>query len=66
MTPNPVATPAPTTRQAPAHETPAGGSAHQPYAAPALECLGPWSALTLQQTIPVTFMADPERAPKLG
>ena len=30
-------------------------STRAPYVRPTLEALGSWSALTLQQTVPVTF-----------
>ncbi len=36
------------------------------YAAPALERLGAWSALTLQQSIPITLLASPERTSRFG
>lgn len=32
----------------------------RPYVCPVLERLGPWSALTLQQTVPITFSLDHE------
>ncbi len=37
-----------------------------PYAAPAIERLGAWSALTLQQSIPITLLASPERTSRFG
>jgi len=37
-----------------------------PYAAPALERLGAWSALTLQQSIPITLLSGPERTSRFG
>lgn len=40
--------------------------ARAPYAAPAVERLGAWSALTLQQSIPITLLSDPERTSRFG
>ncbi len=40
-----------------------------PYQAPRLEALGPWKALTLQQTVPIgpgAFLVDPEAVTGLG
>lgn len=30
----------------------------RPYVCPALERLGPWRALTLQQSVPISFLWD--------
>jgi hypothetical protein len=40
--------------------------ARLPYAPPVLEALGAWSALTLQQSVPITLLANPERSSRLG
>lgn len=58
MSPNPI--------PAPARPAPPAEPARRPYAAPSLEHLGTWSALTLQQSVPITFLSDAERTPKFG
>jgi|GEM_PF-1900036 len=47
-------------------DLPASEPIREPYATPALERLGAWSALTLQQSIPITLLSGPERTSRFG